>query len=90
MKLNQVVLYCSRHKYRKYKAALAKYNRQFHGARGNDVGPLVRRLEAYGKLEGLVVGPWGNGSRDLHDLVRTLAEARVKAKARRGEALCPI
>ena len=30
----------------------------------------------------MVVGPWGNGSRDLHDLVRTLAEARVEAKAR--------
>ena len=39
-------------------------------------------LQSYGKLEGLVVGPWGNGSKDLHDLVRTMAECRVAARAR--------
>ena len=65
-----------------YRASLAKYDRQFHGVGEGEVGPLVSRLQSYGKLEGLVVGPWGNGSRDLHDLVRTLAEARVEAKAR--------
>ena len=72
-----------------YRASLAKYDRQFHGVREGEVGPLVRRLQSYGKLEGLVVGPWGNGSRDLHDLVRTLAEeegARAAA-GRRQQAL---
>ena len=72
-----------------YRASLAKYDRQFHVVREGEVGPLVRRLQSYGKLEGLVVGPWGNGSRDLHDLVRTLAEeegARAAA-GRRQQAL---
>ena len=29
-----------------------------------------------------MVGPWGNGSKDLHSLVRTLAECRVAARER--------
>ena len=46
------------------------------------LGPLVRRLQSYGKLEGLVVGPWGEGSKDLHSLVKVLAETKLAAKAR--------
>ena len=42
-------------------------------------GPLERRLDSFGKLESLVVGAWGEGSRDLHALVKTMAEARVLA-----------
>lgn len=41
-------------------------------------GPLVvRRLESYGKLESLVVGPWGEGNKDLHSLVKTLKRSRL-------------
>ena len=42
----------------------------------------MRRLQSYGKLEGLVVGPWGEVSKDLHSLVKTLADCKVAAKAR--------
>ena len=56
-----------------------KYDRRFHGATGPEAGPLVRRLQSFGKLEALVVEPWGNGSKDLHSLVRVLAESRVAA-----------
>ena len=28
------------------------------------------------------MGPWGNGSKDLHNLVRTMAECRVEARGR--------
>ena len=42
----------------------------------------LARLQSFGKLEGLVIGPWGNGSKDLHDLVRVLAESRVAARGR--------
>ena len=65
-----------------YRRELAKYDRQFHGTVGEEKGPLVTRLESFGKLEGLVVGPWGNGSKDLHSLVRTLAETKVAARSR--------
>ena len=46
------------------------------------MGPLVSLLQSFGKLEGLVVGPWGNGSSDLHSLVRILAESRVAHRVR--------
>ena len=62
-----------------YRRELAKYDQRFHGTTGGETGPLVRLLQSYGKLETLVVGPWGNGSKDLHQLVRTLAELRVGA-----------
>ena len=65
-----------------YQRALAKYDRLYHGTTGEQVGPLVSLLQSYGKLEGLVVGPWGNGSKDLHDLVRALAESKVARMAR--------
>ena len=65
-----------------YRRGLAKYDRKYHGTADGETGPLVRLLESYGKLEALVVGPWGNGSKDLHNLVRTLAETRVGARTR--------
>ena len=33
-------------------------------------------------VPGLVVGPWGEGSKDLHSLVKVLAETKLAAKAR--------
>ena len=65
-----------------YKRKLQKYDRRFHNTPEGEVGPLVNLLQSFGKLEGLVVGPWGNGSKDLHDLVRVLAESRVAARVR--------
>ena len=49
-------------------------------------GPLVRRLESFGDLKGLVVGPWADASSDLHQLIKVLAEQRVLMRSRaRGE-----
>ena len=72
-----------------YRRELAKYDTRFHGTTGRETGPLVTLLESFGKLEGLVVGPWGNGSKNLKNLVRTLAECRVasRERARGQEAL---
>ena len=68
-----------------YRRALAKLDRQFHGTAPNQAGPLQRRLEELvgeAGLQGLVVGRWGEGSRDLHNLVQGLAEARALHLAR--------
>ena len=65
-----------------YRRKLAKYDRSYHGVESGQTGPLVHRLESFGKLESLVVGPWGEGSKDLHLLVRTLAEQRLAAQSR--------
>ena len=45
-------------------------------------GPLVQRLEGYGKLLGLVVGPWGEGSKDLHSLISAVGQSMVEARSR--------
>ena len=47
----------------------------------NQTGPLVNCLLSYGTLQGLVVGPWADGSRDLHSLKKLLGEQRVIAQA---------
>ena len=65
-----------------YRRKLAKYDQRFHGTAPGLHGPLVQRLEGYGKLWGLVVGPWGEGSKDLHSLISTVAQSMVDAKAR--------
>ena len=49
-----------------YRGKLQKFDRKYHGTVPGQSGPLVRRLDGYGKLWGLVVGPWGEGSKDLH------------------------
>ena len=43
------------------------------------VGPVENKLLQYGELKGLVVGAFGEGSEDLHDLVQTIAESRVNS-----------
>ena len=65
-----------------YRRKLAKYDRSYHGASQSQTGPLVSRLEGYGKLESMVVGPWGEGSKDLHLLIKNLAEQKISARIR--------
>ena len=49
--------------------ALQRLNTSYHHTADKQTGPLARRLQSFGKLEGLVVGPWGEGSKDLHSLL---------------------
>ena len=65
-----------------YRRKMARYDQRFHGTGLGENGPLVQRLEGYGKLWGLVVGPWGEGSKDLHSLVSVIGDSMVAAKAR--------
>ena len=47
--------------------------------------PVERKLLQYGEMFGLVVGAYGEGSQDLHELVQNLAECKVMAMGlRRG------
>ena len=43
------------------------------------IGPVENKLLQYGDLQGLVVGAFGEGSVDLHELVQTIAESRVNS-----------
>ena len=65
-----------------YKRALERLDTSHHNTQAGQTGPLVRRLQSYGKLEGLVVGPWGEGSKDLHNLVKVIAETKLATKSR--------
>ena len=62
-----------------YRRKARNVDRDFVGTPEGTVGPVERRLEEYGELLGLVVGAWGEGSEDLHNLVQLLAESRVSS-----------
>ena len=63
-----------------YRRPLERLDMRFHGTVQGQVGPLVRRLESYGPLIGLVMGAFQEGSKDLHSLLDTLAESQLKAR----------
>ena len=43
------------------------------------VGPLERRLQGYGRLQCLVMGTFQEGSKDLHALLETLADCKLRS-----------
>ena len=65
-----------------YKQKLVPLDARFHGTPNGQSGPLVRRLESFGRVRGLVVGPWGECSKDMHSLIKVLGETKVAARAR--------
>ena len=62
-----------------YKTPLAKLDSKYHGTPHGQQGPLVRKLEGYGKLLCLVVGTFQEGSKDLHQLLDQLADSKLRA-----------
>ena len=65
-----------------YKKKLADMDRLYHGTTVNQTGPLVERLQSFGTLETLVIGPWGEGSRGVHELIKVIGENKVKSRER--------
>ena len=62
-----------------YQKKARNVDKDFVGTLEGEVGPVERRLAEYGELLCLVVGAWGEGSEDLHDLIHTMAKCRVNA-----------
>ena len=62
-----------------YSKPLAKLDRKYHGTVVGQVGPLERRLQGYGRLQCLVMGTFQEGSKDLHALLETLADCKLRA-----------
>ena len=74
-----------------YLRPLQRLDAQHHGTREGEVGPLVRRLQAYGQLQAYVSGAWGEGSEPLHAPVQTCDEARrSKCLNHHNQRLCKI
>ena len=63
-----------------YRNPLKKLDAKYHGTTDGQVGPLVRRLDSYGKLLCLVMGSFQEGSKDLHFLLDLLADAKIRAR----------
>ena len=63
-----------------YRNPLAKLDSKYHGTGLGQVGPLVRRLESYGRLQCLVMGSFQEGSKDLHSLLDIFADAKLRSK----------
>ena len=77
----------------KYMAKARKDDRDYNGTPAGVVGPFQARLEEFGRIEALVIGPRGSVSKDMHNLVDHIAEvgtefhwqsmgARTKIEAR--------
>jgi hypothetical protein len=63
-----------------YSKHLAKLARKYHGTPLSHVGSLKRRLQGYGRLQCLVMGTFQEGSKDLHALLETLADCKLRAR----------
>jgi hypothetical protein len=63
-----------------YIKPLAKLDRKYHGTQVGQVGPLERRLQGFGRLQCLVMGSFQEGSKDLHALLETLADCKLRAR----------
>ena len=59
-----------------YNRKARKIDQDMLGA--EDKGPVERRLGEFGDLIGLCFGAWGEASTDVHELIQTLAESRLK------------
>ena len=62
-----------------YRNPLAALDSKYHGTQPGQVGPLVRRLEGYGKLLCLVMGTFQEGSKDLHFLLAWLVDSKLES-----------
>jgi len=48
------------------------------GTATGERGPVERKLDEYGVIMGLCFGAWGEGSKDVHELVDVIAKSRLK------------
>ena len=61
-----------------YQGKAKKVDQDLLGVTAGEKGPLEKRLDEFGNVIGLCFGAWGEASTDVHNLVQTLAEARLK------------
>jgi hypothetical protein len=63
-----------------YRRPLARLDQRYHATPVGQVGPLQRRLEGFGRLQGWVVGSFQEASKDLHHLLECLADSKLRAR----------
>ena len=68
-----------------YRRKARNADRIYGGHNSDNIGPVERKLLQFGDVIGIVVGAFGEGSEDLHDLIQQLAESRARSMGlRRG------
>ena len=74
-----------------YRRKAREADRVYGGRNPDEIGPVERKLLQFGEVIGLVVGAFGEGSEDLHELVQQMAENKIKAMGlRRGREASDI
>ena len=63
-----------------YRRPLVKLDQKYHGTADGQVGPLQRRLDSFGPLQGLVVGSFQEASKDLHGLLEILTDSKLRVR----------
>ena len=61
-----------------YRDKAKKLDQQISGTDKSSRGPVERKLDEYGEIMGLCFGAWGEGSKEVHDLIEILAQSRLK------------
>ena len=62
-----------------YRKKARDVDRDHVGTPDGQEGPVLRHLNQYRDILGLVVRAWGEGSEDLHNLLRNIALSRLSA-----------
>ena len=70
-----------------YKSNQKSLNTSFLQKAAGQTGPLVRRLECYGKIEGQLVEPWEEYSYNLHITVKLKEGSKVAARGKGERSL---
>jgi hypothetical protein len=60
-----------------YRKKCKDIDRDYHGTRADEIGPLQHHLESHGKIMELVVGQYGETSQGVHDLMDAIATSRA-------------
>ena len=59
-----------------YKKKAKDVDTMYGDVPAGQVGPVQRHLNSYGKIIGIVVGAWAEGSEDLHNLIQNITDSR--------------
>ena len=63
---------------REYERKAQLMDRQYGGVQEGVTGPVERKLSSFPRLQSLVFGAWNEASPDVHNLVHTVAAARLR------------
>ena len=78
----RAVMYRSRAVHKDYQRKAAKIDVEYNEWRGPGPGPVQHKLQQFGRVEGLVAGVHGEGSKDLLELLNKIAERGAACRYR--------